>query len=100
MLSAKAQTRLAKLLAVANRLHSQPRVRREGDAPKVYGGDVSCPHLVGLRGMKVARQQIVGNGQLVFAVGGEDILSLAPCAYAVALHEFSDALFAYFEAPG
>ena len=31
-------------------------------------GDVSCPHLVGLLGMQVARQQIVGNGQLVFAL--------------------------------
>jgi IS5 family transposase len=35
-LSAKAQTRLAKLLAVANRIHSQPRVRTENDPPKIY----------------------------------------------------------------
>jgi transposase, IS5 family len=35
-LPAKAQTRLAKLLAVANRIHSQPRVRKEGDVPKIY----------------------------------------------------------------
>jgi transposase, IS5 family len=35
-LSAKAQTRLAKLLRIANRIHSQPRVRTENDPPKIY----------------------------------------------------------------
>lgn len=35
-LPAKARTRLDKLLAVANRIHSQPRVRTENDPPKIY----------------------------------------------------------------
>ena len=35
-LTAKARTRLDKLLAIANRIHSQPRVRKEGDPPKLY----------------------------------------------------------------
>jgi transposase, IS5 family len=37
--------RLAKLLAVANRIHSQPRVRKEGDPPKLYSvhaSEVEC----------------------------------------------------------
>ncbi len=63
-------------------------------------GDVCRPHLVGLLGAEVARQQIVSNGQLVFAVGGDDELSLASGANALALHEFSDPLFAYFEPSG
>ena len=62
--------------------------------------DVGCPHLVGLLGAEVARQHIGGNGQFVFAVGGDDILSLAPGAYAVALHELAHPLFAYFETFG
>jgi transposase, IS5 family len=32
----KARTRLDKLLAIANRIHSQPRVRTENDPPKIY----------------------------------------------------------------
>jgi transposase, IS5 family len=32
----KARTRLAKLLAIAQRIHSQPRVRTENDPPKIY----------------------------------------------------------------
>lgn len=35
-LPAKARTRLDKLLGVAQRLHSQPRVRKDGDPPKIY----------------------------------------------------------------
>jgi transposase, IS5 family len=35
-LDAKAQERLKRLLAVASRIHSQPRVRAEGEPPKVY----------------------------------------------------------------
>jgi IS5 family transposase len=35
-LPAKARTRLDKLLAVANRIHSQPRVRTENDPAKIY----------------------------------------------------------------
>jgi IS5 family transposase len=35
-LDAKAQERLERLLAVARRIHSQPRVRAEGDPPKLY----------------------------------------------------------------
>jgi transposase, IS5 family len=35
-ISAKEQERLSKLLEIASRIHSQPRVRQEGDPPKVY----------------------------------------------------------------
>ena len=35
-LTAKARTRLDKLQAIANRIHSQPRVRTENDPPKIY----------------------------------------------------------------
>jgi transposase, IS5 family len=35
-ISAKEQERLGKLLEIAGRIHSQPRVRQEGDPPKVY----------------------------------------------------------------
>jgi transposase, IS5 family len=35
-LTAKARTRLDKLLAIAQRIHSQPRVRTENDPPKIY----------------------------------------------------------------
>jgi IS5 family transposase len=35
-LGAKAQERLARLLQIASRIHSQPRVRQDGDPPKVY----------------------------------------------------------------
>lgn len=35
-LPAKARTRLDKLLSIANRIHSQPRVRTENDPPKIY----------------------------------------------------------------
>jgi transposase, IS5 family len=35
-ISAKEQERLGKLLEIASRIHNQPRVRQEGDPPKVY----------------------------------------------------------------
>lgn len=35
-LPAKEQTRLAKLLQIAQRIHSQQRVRAEGEPPKIY----------------------------------------------------------------
>jgi transposase, IS5 family len=35
-ISAKEQERLNRLLEIASRIHSQPRVRQEGDPPKVY----------------------------------------------------------------
>ena len=35
-LPAKEQTRLAKLLQIARRIHSQQRVRAEGEPPKIY----------------------------------------------------------------
>ena len=49
-------------------------------------GDVSCPDLVrGCRG-EVALYQVRRNGQMVFAVRGDDKLALAPCTDAVQLH--------------
>ena len=49
-------------------------------------GFVATPHLVGRLRREVARQQIRCNRQIVFAVGGDDELSLAPGLDAVALH--------------
>jgi hypothetical protein len=59
-------------------------------------GDVCRPYPIGRLGAKVARQQIVCNGQFLFAVGSEDKLSLAPGADTVALHYLSDPLFGDF----
>ena len=44
-LPAKEQTRLAKLLQIAQRIHSQPQVRAEGEPPKIYSvhaSEVEC----------------------------------------------------------
>jgi transposase, IS5 family len=57
-LSAKAQTRLAKLLAVANRIHGQPRIRKEGDAPKIYS--VHAPQVACIAKGKVHKKYEFG----------------------------------------
>jgi IS5 family transposase len=58
VLSAKAQMRLAKLLAVANRIHSQPRVRKEGEPPKIYS--VHAPEVECIAKGKVHKQYEFG----------------------------------------
>ena len=57
-------------------------------------GDVTRPHLTGGCSREVALQQVCGNGQLVFAVGGEHELSLATGLDAVLLHRAPHALLA------
>ena len=46
-------------------------------------GDVACPDLIGRSRGEVALHQVWGNGQMVFAVGGDDKLAFASGADAV-----------------
>ena len=63
-------------------------------------GDVARPHLIGGCCREVALQQVGGNGQLVFAAGGDHELSLAPGLDAVFLHHASHAVLADTDAAG
>ena len=63
-------------------------------------GDVTRPHLIGGCCREVALQQVLGNGQLVFAVGGDHELSLAPGFDTVLLHHAPHALLADTDASG
>jgi transposase, IS5 family len=57
-LTAKARTRLDKLLAIAQRIHSQPRVRKDTDPPKIYS--VHAPEVECIAKGKVHRKYEFG----------------------------------------
>jgi len=55
-------------------------------------GDVTGPHLIGRVGREVALQQVLCNGPVVPAVGGDDKLSFAPGLNGVLFHHEAHAL--------
>jgi hypothetical protein len=63
-------------------------------------GDITRPHLIGGGSREVSLQQVRGNEPLVFAVGGNHELSLAPGFDAVLLQHAPHALLADTDTPG
>lgn len=68
-------------LGVHHRDQIQPPLV-SGDA-----GDVAAPRPIRCLGLELASQQFRRHRQIVPAIGGDDELPLAPCSYALQLHQ-------------